>query len=57
MSYNKGKKTSPGLIQFMTRKGLTPCGEASEDIKTCKAAGYFSHKKALAKEGERGTQQ
>jgi hypothetical protein len=49
VSENKGKKTSPGLIQFMTRKGLTSCGEASQDIKTCHDAGYFRRKKALSK--------
>ncbi len=43
---NKGKKTSPGLQQFMARKELPISGDASEDIKTCHKAGYFKQKNA-----------
>jgi len=44
VSENKGKKTSPGLIQFMKNKQLPICGESSQDIKTCHDAGYFKRK-------------
>lgn len=49
VSYNKGKKTSPGLRQFMERKQLPISGDAEADIKTCHGAGYFRQKNALDK--------
>ena len=37
----KIKKTSPGLIEFMKRKGLEPTGDSKTDIQTCRDKGLF----------------
>ena len=37
----KIKKTSPGLMEFMKRKGLDSTGDSKTDMKTCRDKGLF----------------
>jgi hypothetical protein len=38
---NKGQLTSQGLMDFMSRKGLTPTGNRKIDMQTCKELELF----------------